>query len=236
MALADAWELDEPIAVSGDVHQARWRIAVRGRASSDTKGRHIEAKDIVVGCWTVTPLIDGRPRGDLPDVSAGASPAYNLREHGGVVRSIIVERVSPDGHLTVAGDPAVARLLDAVRAWNPYARPGWAPAADCPFVVITSREAPVAGAALIVDRTTSVALASSVAIHPAAVAPDCTAADLIDVLEAVAFDNGASVIRLDGTAFLFDEKLHLAQRGYTVEPPYDGDADVEIWAEHSLHD
>ncbi len=235
VGLADAWGIEAPIAVSGDVHQATWRIAMRGRALPDLGTRLIEVEDIVIGSWAVTALLQGRPRGDLPGVSAGASPVYDLRERGGMVRAIFVERVTPRGRLTTAGDPVAVRLLEAARGRNPFARPGWAPAADCPFVIISAGETPVAGAALVVDRMSSLALVSAVVIDPAT-ASNSTGEDLVDVLEAVAFENGAGAIRFDGGAFLFEASLGLADRGYTVGPPYDGDSDADVWAEHRLDD
>lgn len=230
--LADAWEIECPIAVSGDVNQATWRMAVRGSELIEPHGRRVVAEDVVMGCWAVSARLNGRPRRDLPDVSAGASPVYDLRECREVVRSISVERVTPRGRVTGAGDPAAVHLLDAARARNPYARPGWAPPANSPFVVIEANDAPVAGAALVVERMSSLARASAFALDSAIVEPDARVADLIDVLEAVAFDSGAGAIRFDGTAFLLPGSLELAQRGYTIGPPYDGDTDVDVWADY----
>lgn len=231
VVLADAWEIEGPIAVSGDVNQATWRMAVRGGELLEPHGRRVVAEDVVMGCWAVTARLNGRPRGDLPDVSAGASPVYDLRECREVVRSISVERVTPRGRVTSAGDPAAVRLLDAARARNPYARPGWTPAAHSPFVVIEADDTSVAGAALEVERMASLARASAFALAPAIAEADSRVADLIDVLEAVAFDSGAGAIRFDGTAFLLPGSLELAQRGYIMGPPYDGDSDVAVWAE-----
>jgi hypothetical protein len=59
---------------------------------------------------------------------------------------------------------------------------------------------------------------------------------LIDALEAVASGGGGTHIRFDATAFLVGERLGLTQRGYIVGPPYDGDADVDVWAERRLRD
>ena len=73
-------------------------------------------------------------------------------------------------------------------------------------------------------------------IDPAAADPAAAAADLIDVLEAFAFDSEAGAIRLDGTAFHFAAPLRLADRGYEVGPPYDGDTDVEVWSGRRLVD
>lgn len=234
-AIADVLAIEEPIAVSGDVHQTRWHMAVAGSAVDDPYGRRFVAEDVVVGCWALVAQLDGRPPGEVPEVRAGASPAYDLRKRGAVVVSLAVERVTPQGRLTTAGHPAAVGLLDAARAQNPYARPGWGPAADCPFVVIEAGDSPVAGSALMVDRVASRAYASALVVDPGAVAPDVAAVDLIDVLEAVAIDNGADSLRLDGTSFLCAVPLGLAERGYTVGPPYDGDSDVEVWAERGLH-
>ena len=47
-------------------------------------------------------------------------------------------------------------------------------------------------------------------------------------------DAGSTRLRLDSSAFLADAEVPWQGRGYVVGPPYDGDADVETWAERTL--
>jgi hypothetical protein len=77
-------------------------------------------------------------------------------------------------------------------------------------------------------------MASAICLEPGAT--PAAAADLVDALEAVALEGGGSHLRLDATAFLVGEPLGLTRRGYVSGPPYDGDADVEVWTERHIRD
>jgi hypothetical protein len=57
---------------------------------------------------------------------------------------------------------------------------------------------------------------------------------LLDALEAIARDQRFTRLRLDSSAFLFGGQLPYARYGYAIGPPYEGDADVEVWAEKEL--
>jgi hypothetical protein len=89
--LADAWGIEQPLGVSGDVHQHRWHLLVAGDELPDPHRRRLAATDPIAGGWTLRVLLDGRPSGPVPDVACGASPAYDLRATGGRVVSITVE-------------------------------------------------------------------------------------------------------------------------------------------------
>ncbi|MFZ0529730.1 MAG: hypothetical protein WAL91_04235, partial [Propionicimonas sp.] len=91
-ALCSAIRIDPPFAVSGDVHQRRWHVLVAGPELPDPFGPRIAVRPHHVGCWDLVPELLGRPTGPLPDIVAGASPAYDLREFDGHVRRLVVSR------------------------------------------------------------------------------------------------------------------------------------------------
>ena len=136
--------------------------------------------------------------------------------------------------VTVEDAEAMA-LLDAARARQPYARPGWTPSRGSPFVLLREGGRPVAGAALEPDHPTPGRwYASAICVEPDA--PPGAGSDLVDALEAIAHGGGGTHLRFDATAFLVDEGLGLTHRGYVTGPPYDGNADVEVWTERLLGD
>ena len=132
-------------------------------------------------------------------------------------------------------DAEAMALLDAARARQPYARPGWTLAPGSPFVVLREGGRPVAGAALEPDHPTPGRwFASAVCVGPDA--SPAAGSNLVDALEAIARGGGGTHLRFDATAFLVDEGLGLTPRGYVTGPPYDGNADVEVWTERLLGD
>jgi hypothetical protein len=140
-----------------------------------------------------------------------------------------------DARQVTVDDADAVGLLDAARARQPYARPGWTPAAGSLFVVLREDGRPVAGAALEPDHPTrSRWYASAVCVEPDA--SHAAGSVLIDALERIAHDGGGTYLRFDATAFLCDEGLGLTRRGYVTGPPYDGIADVEVWTERQLGD
>ena len=144
-------------------------------------------------------------------------------------------RRKPDALQVTAEHAEAVALLDAARARQPFARPGWTPAAGSPFVVLREGGRPVAGAALDRDRPSPGRwYASAVCVEPEA--SPAAGSELIDALEAIAHGGGGTHLRFDATAFLVDERLGLTGRGYVTGPPYDGDADVEVWTERLLGD
>jgi hypothetical protein len=143
--------------------------------------------------------------------------------------------MNQDAVQVTVDDAEAVGLLDAARARQPHARPGWEPAAGSPFVVLREGGGPIAGAALERDRPSPGRwYASAVCVEPDA-SPAAGSA-LVDALEAIAHDGGGTHLRFDATAFLVDEGLELTARGYVTGPPYDGNADVEVWAERLLGD
>lgn len=85
--LCRAWGLERPVAVSGDAHQRTWTILLAGDEVPDPHGRRITARRVRAGAFTVDAELTGRPRGPLPEVVFGASPAYD------VVPGLLVVRV-----------------------------------------------------------------------------------------------------------------------------------------------
>lgn len=76
--LMSAWRLDRVYAVATDPHQESWQLARYGQDVADPNGTRIAVIPIVVGNWTVRPRLAGRPAGPLPNVAAGACPAYDI--------------------------------------------------------------------------------------------------------------------------------------------------------------
>lgn len=208
-AVCTALGIDEPVAVSPDVHQHTWWILVAGEELDDPHGRRIAAQRARVGRWEVVPVLSGRPAGDLPGVSSGASPAYDVRESGGSVAAIEIAPVRPVVQTrTDEADPGatVVDICDAGRA--------------------------VAGAT-IADAGSGRAQAASFRFERELCGEGFGAA-LLDALEALARERGFARIRLDQSAFMLMFELPHERFGYTVGPPYDGDTDVEVWAEKEL--
>jgi GNAT superfamily N-acetyltransferase len=221
--LCATWDVQRPVAVSPDVHQRTWSILQAGDELPDPHGRRIASDPIRAGRWQIVPVLTGRPPGALPDVVSGASPAYDIGERGGSIASI---EIAPTVHEIRTLDPGEADALQLVAVMasrHPHWRGGWTPDPKSTFVAVYDDGEPVAGAPLTDAGATQICLAR---------AGFGTA--LLDALEAVARDRGAARLRLDSSAFLPGDELPYARYGYTVGPPYDGDADVEVWAEKDL--
>jgi hypothetical protein len=230
--LCAAWGLEKPVAVSGDVHQHTWSILVAGEELGDPHGRRIASRPFTAGRWHVVPRLGGRPAGELPGVSSGASPAYDVLECGGVVRSIEIAPIRPRAAtLTPAHADAqalVAAMTAAYPAWQGSGE-GWDVDPHATFMVLYDGAEPAAGAATI-DGGEGIARASQICITGGLL----FGAALLDVLEALAREGGFTRLRLDSTALLLSNELPYERFGFVVGPPYDGDADVEVWAEKSL--
>jgi hypothetical protein len=74
VALA-AWSWRDAYAVSGDVHQREFHIR---RSTGPIAKDRIGTEDPTSGRWTVRVTLVERPKGALPKLVAGASPAYPL--------------------------------------------------------------------------------------------------------------------------------------------------------------
>jgi hypothetical protein len=89
--LMTAWHLDRVYAVATDPHQESWQLARYGHDVADPNGTRIAVIPIVLGNWTVRPRLAGRPAGPLPNVAAGASPAYDISAYAASVVGIDLE-------------------------------------------------------------------------------------------------------------------------------------------------
>jgi GNAT superfamily N-acetyltransferase len=233
--LCAAWGIERPVAVSPDVHQRTWSILAAGGELPDPHGIRIASDRIAAGRWDIVPRLAERPRGELPGVVSGASPAYDLRERSGLVTSIEIAVRAHDARTLDPGDPDARELLAAMRAAHPAWRgsgEGWDVDPSATFVAIYGRGTPLAGAAL-ADVEDSTARASQLCIVQAPERRELGAA-LLDALEAVAAARGFARLRLDSTAFLLDDEVPHVSYGYTIGPVYTGDADVEVWAQKDL--
>lgn len=89
--LMTAWHLDRVYAVAIDPHQQSWQLAQYGQEVADPNGTRIAVLPITVGTWTLRPQLAGRPGGPLPNVVAGASPAYDIADHAAQVVGIDID-------------------------------------------------------------------------------------------------------------------------------------------------
>ncbi len=79
--LITTWQLERPYALATDPHQLNWRVVLFKQQVPDPDGARIAVDPIKFGNWTISPRLVGRPAGDLPDLVAGASPAYDLAHY-----------------------------------------------------------------------------------------------------------------------------------------------------------
>lgn len=231
-ALCDALAVERPVAVSGDVHQHLWQVVVAGADLPDPHARRIAVEPFRAGRWDVRFDLVGRPTGPLPDRVAGASPAYDVHERGGQVHRIEVARGPHRSDVVSAAHPDARTLLAATATAHPVWRDGWEVDPGDDFVLVYDGGRPVTGAAFRVVRP-GLAMASRFCVAGQSHLGHAGSA-LLDVLEAVALDRGCDGLRLDSSAFRHDAQVPYLRHGYLVGPPYDGDADHEVWAERDL--
>ncbi|CAN5690898.1 hypothetical protein BH11MYX1_BH11MYX1_32870 [soil metagenome] len=98
-----SWKLAHPYALAMDVHQQSWIIELFDRAVEDPHNKRVALKATTFGAWTVRLRLEGRPKGVLPKVVAGASPAYDLATYPARVVGIDIEEVRPPA--TAPGSP-----------------------------------------------------------------------------------------------------------------------------------
>lgn len=230
--LCAAWGLASPIAVSGDAHQSSWHIALRGADQPATFGTRVEALPVMAGRWTLVATLAGRPDAPLPAETAGASPVYDLREAiGADVVGIVVGPIWHHVAIVSGAHPDAVALTNARRAAYPHWAAGWDVEAADQFVVSYAGDSPAAGAAIRHDED-DVSRVSRVCVTDGA--DGAAVAELVDVLEALALEAGSTQIRLDSSAFLADAHVPWQRSGYQTGPPYDGNADVDVWVERTL--
>jgi len=83
----------ELFAVSGDVHQRSWRLVVKTQDVADPHGKRIATERPRLGGFVLDVALEARPEGPLPDLSAGASPAYAIGRHPMKVKRLTLERI-----------------------------------------------------------------------------------------------------------------------------------------------
>jgi GNAT superfamily N-acetyltransferase len=226
--LCAAWGIERPVAVSTDVHQQSWRILVGGPELPDPHGRRIVADDPRVGRWEVGLRLTGRPPGGLPDVSAGASPAYDVVERGGAVRLVEIAAFHPPTTEVDGSQHDARAILGRMADAYPHWRSGWEVPPGTPFVLLSSGGRSAAGAAITASRG-GIAQAAKLCVVSDQLGTGFGPA-LLEVLEALARDAGARELRLDASAFLqAGAELPIVRYGYVIAPPYAGDADVPVW-------
>jgi hypothetical protein len=233
--LCRAWGVERPVAVSPDVHQRTWSILEAAAELPDPHVRTIASHRMTAGRWDVVPRLSGRPPGDLPDAVSGASPAYDVQDRGGAVRSIEIAATARTTSALDPQHPDAQALLAAVASAQPAWRgagEGWSVAPAATFVTVYDAADPVAGAAL-TGAGAGIARASQICLT-ATRHRSAFGAALLDALEALARERGAMRLRLDSSAFLLDDDLPHNRYGYAVGPPYEGDTDVEVWTEKEL--
>lgn len=228
--LCGVWGVPRPVAVSDDVHQRRWQILVGGAEMPDLYQRPITVDPFLVGCWEVRPYLSGRPAGPLPDLVAGASPAYDVATRAGQVARIEVTRARFDAALVTGADPAARELLGQMAMDYPVWRSGWTTGPGDDVALVIENGHPVGGAVITVSRPVAQATRVSLLPRPGGSA---TGSHLLDLLEAVALDRGCRQLILDSSAFLHPG-LPYGEHGYTVQPPYQGDPDTPVWVQRDL--
>jgi hypothetical protein len=88
-----------PYAISTDVHQNSWSIHLRTADLDDRMGRPRIATDLPrLGKWAVRSFLKNRPAGKLPNLTSGASPAYDLWEFDAEVIGVEVEEPGSGAH------------------------------------------------------------------------------------------------------------------------------------------
>jgi hypothetical protein len=133
--------------------------------------------------------------------------------------------------LLLATHPDALTLTAARHAAYPHWAAGWDLHDGDEFLVVYDDGQPVAGGS-IRHGPDGISRASRLC---AVGGPDDTSGEaLLDGLEAVARAAGSTTLRLDSSAFLADAGIPWQRHGYVTGPPYDGDADVEVWTERVL--
>jgi Tfp pilus assembly protein PilF len=81
-----------PYLVSPDVHQTLWEIQVPRDSLGEVKDSRIATTYPKIGTWLIRAAVQSRPQGDLPDVTAGAAPAYSLGAYdSGIIKIDLVK-------------------------------------------------------------------------------------------------------------------------------------------------
>jgi len=230
--LCAAWGVANPIAISGDVHQSSWHVASLDAPLVSSDPGRWSASPVAFGVWNVKVRLAARPGGPLPSGTVGASPAYDLAGSSASAVALTISRDWPTLTLVGGVAPSIRQLLAGMAQRWPHWRLGWEAEPDDLFIVVSRDDSPVAAAAL---RPATGDAQSAVLISvDVDRATRADGAALLDGLEALALDRGASAIRLDESSFLLSDVVPHERYGYRTGPPYAGDADVAVWVERAL--
>jgi hypothetical protein len=80
-----------PYAIAVDVHQQSWRLVLWKEDLPSPYGPRIVTNSPRLGKWLVDVELQDRPEGQLPNLSSGASPAYDLWTYRAEVAGVRVE-------------------------------------------------------------------------------------------------------------------------------------------------
>lgn len=130
-----------------------------------------------------------------------------------------------------ATHPDAVSLTAARRAAYPHWAAGWDLDGGDQFVVVYDGDTPTAGAAI---RHGPDGISRASRLCASERADEGAGAALLDALEGVARAAGSTRLRLDSSAFLAEAGIPWQANGYVTGPPYDGNADVEVWTERIL--
>lgn len=79
---------NSPYLVSPDVHQHTWEIQIPKDPLGKVEDNRITTMYPTIGTWLVRATAEARPSGDLPEIVAGASPAYSLGNYDAGITSV----------------------------------------------------------------------------------------------------------------------------------------------------
>lgn len=86
---------NSPYLVSPDVHQNTWEIQLPKDPMGKVEGSRIATKYPQIGSWTVRASVESRPTGELPEIVAGASPAYSLGNYDSGITAVKLVKGEP---------------------------------------------------------------------------------------------------------------------------------------------
>lgn len=82
---------NSPYLVSPDVHQTTWEIQVPRDPLGKVEDHKVATTYPKVGSWSIRAAVKSRPDGELPELTAGASPAYSLAIYDSGITHIRLE-------------------------------------------------------------------------------------------------------------------------------------------------
>ena len=138
---------------------------------------------------------------------------------------------SADARTLAPDHPDALALVAAMADAWPAARYGWRTGRDA-FVALYEGDRAAAGAG-IDQRPHGMASIPCLCIPETSRGRGLGAA-LVAALEAEARRRGCERLRVQEPAFMLGDEVPWERAGYTVGPPYDGDTDVDTWAEKVL--